>query len=212
MSDSQIIELSSEALAHFKGLKIKNRRKLIEGVLDFWEGQLFPVLEEQCIPKYEFVCSQILHKAGYEDFTPEVVRQKVYQIHKSRRKSGMAASNPPEQAHRPITTPIAMKEVVAPLVTSQAPARPVVVPGAAPQGRIEITWKWAEELERLENEAFNAEWTPQDELLQNYFKQEALDNFRDPEDYFHELYKLYQGGYKKSVLMKINNKWSFMSK
>ncbi|MBU9118424.1 hypothetical protein KTD15_06395 [Burkholderia multivorans] len=221
MSDLKILELSNEALSHFKGLKIKNRRKLIESVLDFWEQELFPVLEEQEIPKYDFVCTNILHRAGYEDITPETVRQKVYQIHKSRRRKGLeAVSSPPEQAHRPITTPIAMKEPVAPLVTapslsrpgSKTPARPVAVPGATPQDKIEITWKWAEELERLENEPFNADWTEQDQLLLSFFKQEAIENFRDPENYFHELYNIYQGGYKKSVLMKLNGKLSFLSK
>ncbi|CAD9228011.1 conserved hypothetical protein [Burkholderia cenocepacia] len=205
MSDLKIIELSTEALSQFKGLKIKSRRKLIESVLDFWERELFPVLEEQEIPKYEFVCTNILHRAGYEDITPETVRQKVYQIHKSRRRKGLeAVSNPPEQAHRPITTPIAMKEPVAPLVTSQAPARPVSLPGGVAEPVV-VDWQWKEERDRLEAEPMDALWTEQDKRLWSYFAQSARKLHIDIDSNYHTFYRTVNG-ITKEVLMKLNSK------
>ncbi|MDN7873508.1 hypothetical protein QZM26_29325 [Burkholderia multivorans] len=212
MSDLKILELSNEALSHFKGLKIKNRRKLIESVLDFWEQELFPVLEEQEIPKYDFVCTNILHRAGYEDITPETVRQKVYQIHKSRRKKGLeTASSPPEQAHRPITTSIAMREPVAPLVTPQVSARPVSLPGGVAEP-VKVDWQWKEVIERLDSEPMDALWTEQDAKLWSYMTQEARKFHIDIEKDYRGFYRVVNGGMTKEVLMKLNRKRSSLMK
>lgn len=212
-------------------LPVTNLRFVIEGEFDLLENELRP-LANGVRASFFRELHQILDEAGHIQHverdgevrlipTVDTVRKTYGRIcEKKGLKATGAVSNPPEQAHRPITTPIAMKEPVAPLVTapslsrlgSKTPARPVAVPGATPQDKIEITWKWAEELERLENEPFNADWSEQDQLLLSFFKQEAIENFRDPESFFHELYNIYQGGYKKSVLMKLNSKLSFLSK
>lgn len=178
MNKEELRQLGKQSIDRFSSLSLVNPRAAIELELDFWEQEIFPLCAACGVSKYQFVIDEILEKVGFVDLTAAKLRDTVRRVRNKRAAS--VVSNPPEQAHRPITTPIAMKEVVAPLVTSQAPARPVAVPGATPKVKIEKDWNWREEYQRLRSEPSH-DWTDQDEKIWGYLSQEGRKQGINPE-------------------------------
>lgn len=173
-------------------LPVTNIRVVIESEIDLLEHELRPLAEGVRVSFFKEL-QNMLDEAGHikhvESDGEERLVPSVDTISKTYRriceKKGLrgakeTASNPPEQAHRPITTPIAMKKVVAPLVTSQAPARPLAMPGATPKVKIEKDWSWREEYQRLRTEPSH-DWTDQDEKIWGYLSQEGRKQGINPE-------------------------------
>lgn len=203
MNKQELRDRGKESIDRFSSLSLVNPRSAIELELDFWEQEIFPLCDACGVSKYQFVIDEILSKVGFVGLTTGKLRDTVRRVRNKR--AANRVSSPPEQAHRPITTPIAIREPVAPLVTPQVPARPVSLPGGVAEP-VKVDWQWKEVIERLDSEPMDALWTEQDAKLWSYMTQEARKFHIDIEKDYHGFYRVVNGGMTKEVLMKLNRK------
>lgn len=188
--ESNLREIGRHALERFTGLPVKNHRRLVERELDFWESEVFPVLDDYLVAKYPFVCSQILAPAGFTEITPDKLKDVIRRVRNKRAKQGARSGSVAVETVQLPPTRVA--------TASEGPAAPwsgVQVPGSRPSsfkkagGAVEpipLVGKdaWSAQWARLalESSAGWSEWNGHDQTIWNLIAGKAAKDGLDIHD------------------------------
>ncbi|WP_261530868.1 hypothetical protein [Burkholderia multivorans] len=198
MNKNELHEIGKQSISRFKDMELINPRYAVELELDFWEQEIFPLCQQYGVPKYQFVLEEILMKVGFVNLTVDKLYDTVRRVRSKRTKADVTSGipHPPEQASKPITSPIDTTSLV-------GVSQPRAVPGGA-SPMVEVDWKWAEELKRLN--AGGDDWTEQDEKIWAYVMQICAENNINIKTEFWKFNKIIESGTIKRVIGEIRSK------
>lgn len=202
---NDIRQATEDSIARMRALPIKSARHIVETELDYWEQEVFPVLEalgENC---YDYLLNNILlvlDAQKYGQITSKKLKDTVYRVRQSRRKQGIASAKPVRDNQILLSRPV---EPAAPPMASM-PLKQAPVALKKPAGVVEIDWNYYEVLNRLKTKEDSEVWTEQDERIYTFMKQKAAENFVDVASQFYEVEKLFTSSTSKQVVSKLYDK------
>jgi hypothetical protein len=211
--DENIRDVGIQSISRLDNTLAKNPRGAVESELEFWETEIFPLLDAYYIPKYQFICEEILHKVGYEDITPKRLRDIVYRVRNKRittqnkSPASTIVQNTPKGSNKQINEVIDTTrsiEVIKPIIA--VPSKPII--SAIPGEKIVPDWHYDIERDRLtlEGKIPNAPWTETDDKIYQYMKQICYEKNIDMKTEYYKLDKNFISSSAKYVISSIHSK------
>ncbi|WP_174970767.1 hypothetical protein [Pandoraea morbifera] len=188
-----------------RALPIKSARHIVDSELDYWEKEVFPVLEalgENC---YDYLLNNVLlvlDAQKYRELTSKKLKDTVYRVRQSRHKQGIVSAKPARDSQILLRRPV--EPVATPMASTPSKQAPMALKKTV--GVVEIDWNYYDVLNRLKTREDAEQWTEQDERIFTFMKQKAAENFVDIASQFYEVEKLFTSSTSKQVVSKLYDK------